>query len=65
MNLQCEDGIMDEDERKLKLLTAWTADATLPQLVIELQKTAARDKFEGKNMEAVSVLSNAIITRFG
>ena len=55
---------MDITAAQLDKLIEWVQTAPLPQLVIELQKIAARDIYADKNMEAVNTISAAIITRF-
>lgn len=55
---------MDITADKLELMTTWAKTASLPHLVMELKKTASLEIYAESNMEAVELLSNAIITRF-
>lgn len=55
---------MDITATQLDKINEWAETAPLPQLVLEMQKIAARDIYADKNMEAMTTISTAIITRF-
>lgn len=55
---------MNISSQKLELMTAWAQTASLKELVTELRKTSKLDAYEESNMEAVSMLSETIVTRF-